>query len=257
MRSRLVIGRGAALGREQHLVEVGQLQLVAAELPRALGCRARRARPARRSVGAAQIDRARPASAAGAALTSSLVRPVLTDRGWSSGSHPATAYSSCLCSSSHCSLPPRRAAANQREVAAQLLAVQVEVQVARLGRGDRVGAVGDRPRAPVPHDHVAAAVLARGDDAFEVEVVERVVLDVHRHALRVGIERRSLRHRPAQQHPAGLEPEVVVQARGPVALHDEPMAVLRGQRRAMRGSDVTSKSRFCRYRFNRSGADGL
>ena len=44
----------------------------------------------------------------------------------------------------------------------QLLAVEIEVQVARLDRGDRIVAVGGRPRAPVPHDDVAAAVLAAG-----------------------------------------------------------------------------------------------
>src|SRR6201999_436503 len=41
----------------------------------------------------------------GSALTSSLVRPLSTDFGWSSGFQPLTAYSSCLWNSSHCSLP--------------------------------------------------------------------------------------------------------------------------------------------------------
>ena len=57
--------------------------------------------------------------------------------------------------------------------------------------------LGRCPGAPVPHDHVAAAVLAARDDALEVEVVERVVLDVDGQALDVGVERRALRHRPA------------------------------------------------------------
>ena len=47
-----------------------------------------------------------------------------------------------------------------------------------------------RPRAPIPHDDIAAAVLPGGDDTLEVEVVERMILDVHRHALRIGVERR-------------------------------------------------------------------
>src|ERR1700759_2284759 len=48
----------------------------------------------------------------GSALTSSLVRPLSTDFGWSSGSQPLTAYSSCLWNSNPCSLPgsPRPAA---------------------------------------------------------------------------------------------------------------------------------------------------
>ena len=109
-------------------------------------------------------------------------------------------------------------------MAVQLLAEQVEVQVAGLDGFDRVVGVGQLPRAPVPHDHVAAAVLAGGDHALEVEVAERVVLDVDRHPLRRRVERRALRHRPAEQHAGRLEPQVVVEPSGPVALHHEPVA---------------------------------
>ena len=105
----------------------------------------------------------------------------------------------------------RCAAAHEREVAAQLLAEQVEVEVAGLDGGERVVGVGQSPRAPVPDDHVAAAVLAGGDHALEVEVSERMVLDVDRHPLGCRVECRSLRHRPAEQDPGGLEPEVVVE----------------------------------------------
>ncbi len=61
--------------------------------------------------------------------------------------------------------------------------------------------LGQLPRSPVPDDDVAAAVLAGGDDTLEVEVVQRVVLDVDRHPPDVGVERRSLRHRPATAAP--------------------------------------------------------
>ena len=101
-------------------------------------------------------------SGPGRPCTSSLVRPLSTDAGWSSGSQPLTAYSSCLCSSSHCSLPPRLASApDQHEPAAQLLAVQVDVQLAggdRAPPGRRCACGSQVPR--VPDDHVAAAVLA-------------------------------------------------------------------------------------------------
>ena len=63
--------------------------------------------------------------------------------------------------------PPRP---HQHEPTAQLLAVQVEVQLAGLDGGERVLALGRRPRAPVPDDDVTAAVLAVGDEALEVEV---------------------------------------------------------------------------------------
>ena len=60
------------------------------------------------------------------------------------------------------------------------------MEVAGGDRGERVVTLGERPGAPVPHHDVAAAVLAGRDHALEVEVVERVVLDVGGEALDVG-----------------------------------------------------------------------
>src|SRR5262249_23098832 len=48
-------------------------------------------------------------------------------------------------------------------------------------------------------------------DAFEIAVRDGVILDVHRKALGLGIERRALRHRPREQDAVVFEPEVVVQ----------------------------------------------
>ena len=152
------------------------------------------------------------------------------------------------------------AAADEREVAVQLLAEQVEVQVAGLDGRDRVVGVGQLPRAPVPHDHVPAAVLAGRDHALEVEVAERVVLDVDGHPLRRRVERRTLGHRPAEQHAGRLEPQVVVESRRPVALHHEPVARRRSAARTVwrspDGSGVTEKSRLRRYVVSRSAAAG-
>ena len=114
--------------------------------------------------------------------------------------------------------------ANEGKAALELFAVELEVEVALLDLLDRVGALHQLPRAPVPHDHVAAAVLARRDDPFEVEVVERMVLDVHGHTLRVRIECRTLRHCPAHEDSVGLESQVVVQLTGAVALDHESVA---------------------------------
>ncbi len=114
--------------------------------------------------------------------------------------------------------------ANEHEAALELFAVELEMEVALLDLFDRVGALHQLPGAPVPHDHVAAAVLARRDDPLEVEVVERMVLDVHRHPLRVRIERRTLRHGPAHEDAIGLEAQVVVQSPGAVTLDDESVA---------------------------------
>jgi hypothetical protein len=48
-------------------------------------------------------------------------------------------------------------------------------------------AVG-RPSAAIPDHHGAAAILALGDGALERVVFDRMVLDVDREALFVGIE---------------------------------------------------------------------
>ena len=75
-----------------------------------------------------------------------------------------------------------------------LLAVQLELELAVLDRLLRIGRLLLRDeRAPVPDDDVAGAVLALRDDALEVEVLDRVVLDVDRHPADLGVERRALR----------------------------------------------------------------
>src|SRR5215471_1255901 len=78
------------------------------------------------------------------------------------------------------------------------------------------------PRTFVPHDDVSAAVLAGRDDPLEVEVLHRVVFDVKGRPAGGSIQRWAFRDGPAGEYPVDLEPEVVVQPAGPVALDDEP-----------------------------------
>ena len=80
--------------------------------------------------------------------------------------------------------------------------------------------VGD-PAAPVPDDDGAGAVVALGDHALEVAVLDGVVLDLHREALLGGVERRPLRDGPRPEDAAPLEAQVVVEAGGGVLLDDE------------------------------------
>ena len=87
-------------------------------------------------------------------------------------------------------------------------------------RGSRVGRLG-LPGAPVPDDHVAGAVLLRRDHALEIEVLDRVVLDVDGHPPDRRIERQALRDGPADEDAFDLEAEVVVEPRGAMALDDE------------------------------------
>ena len=128
----------------------------------------------------------------------------------------------------------------------QLVSVQRELEIAFLQRGIDVGDFR-RPRAAVPEHHDAGAVALR-NDAFELAVVQRMILDVHRQPLRLRVERRPFRHRPRQQHAVVLEPEVVVQVAGQVFLHAEERALALFEWPAFpAGSGVLLKSRFRRY----------
>ena len=75
--------------------------------------------------------------------------------------------------------------------------------------------------AAVPDLDRARAVLALRDHPLERRVRERVVLDVDGQVLLAGLERDALGHGPARERATALEPEVVVEPRGVVALDDE------------------------------------
>jgi hypothetical protein len=120
-------------------------------------------------------------------------------------------------------------AADQHQPAPELATVDLGVQLAGLDRRARVVGLHRLPGPDVPHHHVAAAVPARRDDALEVEVLDRVVLHVHREPARPRVEGRSLRDGPAHQHAVDLEAQVVVQPARPVPLHDEPRRPVPGR----------------------------
>src|SRR5262249_47681918 len=86
--------------------------------------------------------------------------------------------------------------AHQRPAAAQLLAPQLDLELAVAPPLERI-ALERSPGAAVPEQHGAAAVLAGRDDPLEAAVLERVVLHLHRQALFARIEAGSLGHRPA------------------------------------------------------------
>ena len=77
------------------------------------------------------------------------------------------------------------------------------------------------PGATIPELHRAAAILALGNRAFEIAIVEWVILDLDGQALVVRIERGSARYRPGLEHAIEFEPEIVMQPRRIVALDDE------------------------------------
>jgi hypothetical protein len=81
-------------------------------------------------------------------------------------------------------------------------------------------------RPVIPDLDAARAVLALRDLARERRVVERVVLDVDREMAFAGAHRQPLRHRPARERAVPLEPQVVVEPPGVVALDDEDRRLL-------------------------------
>src|SRR5262249_47235993 len=109
--------------------------------------------------------------------------------------------------------------AHERPAAAQPLAVQLEVE---LAVGEPAFGIGERqPIASVPDHHRPCAVLGLRNLAFEGRVLEWVILGAYGEAAVLRIVARLLRNRPALQNAAVLEPEVVMESRGVVPLHDE------------------------------------
>jgi hypothetical protein len=119
-------------------------------------------------------------------------------------------------------LPPRRLSSapalgpDQHPRALQLVAVQRKFQIAFLqGRVDIVDL--RRPRAAVPQ-HDDPGPVTGWDHAFELPVLDRVILDVHGQPFCCRVERRPLGHRPREQHAVVLETEVVMKMTGEVFL---------------------------------------
>src|SRR5262249_43132402 len=117
------------------------------------------------------------------------------------------------------SLPRPAAHPRQGPAAAQLVPVERELELAAPVPLVRIA--DGMPSAAIPQHDLACPVLARWDRPLAGAVLERRVLDVHGETLLRGIEAGTLRNRPALQHAVELETEVVVQAAGGVALHDE------------------------------------
>ncbi len=75
--------------------------------------------------------------------------------------------------------------------------------------------------AAVPDLDRSGAVLSGRDLALEIRVIQRVILHVDSQVTLASLERNPLRHGPAGERAVPLEPEVVVQPPGSVALDDE------------------------------------
>src|SRR5712692_5356790 len=111
---------------------------------------------------------------------------------------------------------------HERVCTAQLKPMHLDIDLARANGFPRfTGWINRAIFAAVPHDHRARAVIAFGDQPFEITVFDRMVLDHHGQPLVVWIERGSLRYRPRTQHAFHLESEIVMKRARRVFLHDE------------------------------------
>ena len=135
---------------------------------------------------------------------------------------------------------------DQGEIAVELLAVQAEFQVAARQLFGPGGVAQQFERAAVPQHHAARAVVAGRNVAFEIAVLDGVVLDMGGEVLHRGIERRALGHGPGFQHAVDFQPEIVVQPRGIVPLHAEVIAGALAVLRRRGGSGVFSNRRLAR-----------
>ena len=80
--------------------------------------------------------------------------------------------------------------------------------------------------AAVPDDDRAGAVVVGRNDAFEVAVLQRMILGGDRQTLLGRVQRRTLGHRPGDQDTVDLEPQIVVAAPRGVLLDHEHAGAL-------------------------------
>ncbi len=86
------------------------------------------------------------------------------------------------------------------------------------------------PIAAIPELYRTAAILTFWNSAFEIAVIEWMVLDFDREPLVVGIERRAARDSPGLEHAVEFEPQIVMEAGGCVFLDHETRISRRGYR---------------------------
>ena len=99
----------------------------------------------------------------------------------------------------------------------------------------------------VPDLDLACTVLARGDLARELEVFERMVLDVDSEMVLLGIGWNALGNRPRDANAVFLQPKVPVQPARVVLLDHEPRRPFSLRGTLAPGSGVRLKSRLASY----------
>ena len=115
--------------------------------------------------------------------------------------------------------------ADENPAAVQTLSLQHELEVATSKRFLwRLVAFG-LPISAVPELNRPAAIFALGDRSLEVPIVERVILDLNREPLVMGIERWPAGHSPRFKDTIELKPKIVMQPRCGMLLDDKPPTI--------------------------------
>src|ERR1043165_1385546 len=76
--------------------------------------------------------------------------------------------------------------------------------------------------AEIPHHHRATAILASRDDAFEVEIIDWMILSRHGESALILLERWTFRNGPRLKHVVHLETKVVMQMTRSMFLNNKP-----------------------------------
>src|SRR6266852_3609329 len=113
---------------------------------------------------------------------------------------------------------------DQDPTSMQLLAVEPELQGAFFESFFRRLVALGGPVSAVPDHNRPAAVLAFGNGALEIAILQRVIFYLDREALFFGVERGSAGHCPRFEDTIEFEPEIVMEARRRMLLNHEAPA---------------------------------
>ena len=111
---------------------------------------------------------------------------------------------------------------HQRPLAVQLVSLELEQELSLF---ESLAPILQRdPLAAVPDDDAPGTVVPGRNDALEVSVLERMVLDFHGEALVGDVVRRAPRDGPGSEHAVHFDAEVEVELAGRVLVDDEEAA---------------------------------
>jgi hypothetical protein len=80
------------------------------------------------------------------------------------------------------------------------------------------------PGSAIPQHYRAAAILSFGNGALETAIIQWMVLSANRQPFIVGVQARPARDRPALQDAVDFQPEIPMQPRGIMLLHNKGIA---------------------------------